>query len=1155
MYNCIKSFADNDRENGLLLLDMPTGFGKTYSVIQFIIDFMKDDSNVGKRVFFITTLKKNLPIDDLQKRLQEEGLGHLFQERVIKLESNVDTAIRCYSSDLLREIPAEIKQSDEFKKFKADVEFLKNSPKNQNPDFISSVRNSFRENSERIFRAYIQNLLFRRFPTVEARLLAIKTDSAWQWLGKLYPSVFTREKQILFMSVDKFICPHSTIVEKNYNFYTSTITNNALIFIDEFDATKETILTKIIENGLNEKIDYIELFNHIYAVLQNKTFPERFFAPSEQRRNSEYNKQSLKDVMKKLKDKADAIFSTYSLQFNHKTDNNEQESSNFLFQDHKYISILNGKNKFISTYSDKKDNINRITFSENKAADKNSIQKLLGKLRGFVSWFQTTVYIFAVNYYQARRERAKDGEEEYTLESAIRSVLTEFNLGSTYENYLFSQIMMKKSKSKKNVAGSEFDLSLYENGFRYFAFENSPDYEFKSIISMVSFTQTPERILTKLCEKAKVIGVSATATLPSLLSNYDLYYFSLKMGEAYSHISKADYLRLKSEFDNAQHGYKNINIHSELFDSSNYSVALWNTIFDNDELSNVAHTNIERSLPDEYRQSTFYYERYYKIVFAFKKFVEHKDIRSFLCMLNKIPKTYDRLLNVDVLYDLFGLVLGTKAVSDVKRMVFILEGNGFDEKKDQLVERLSKGEKLFVISAYQTIGAGQNIQYDIPADLYGTLIKTNDRPCSKQKDFDAIYLDNPTHLSVNMNTEADVPPEAFVKYLFQTEYLQENGEISADLAKLNIKKAFRKSFSSPQIKIKGYKDTHSVCLFCTKQIVQAIGRMCRTNMKQPNIYVFADATICDCFQVGIAEDRLINREVAALIEEIKKKGAAEIPSPSLVSRSELCSERSYRYISNMLYEDWDEKRMENWEQLRLMVLEKPTASIEKVYSDFRLSQFYIQMDKPSDRYFYFQEEDYNRTGISFTRSKEYPYEVSSTAAKLERILMFPGMKEYFTAKHWAMSFVPKEFIMSPAIFNNIYKGALGEAAGWVWFRNVLNIALDLIKEPDLFELFDFKVPNLPIYVDFKNWHETTLFDEKEMLDKAIRKAKECKAECVIIANILADSSYTTMVTHYDGITFVRCPSLMTDNVSSVDANIEAAKTIRRCISEISNTNE
>lgn len=71
MYNCIKSFADNDRENGLLLLDMPTGFGKTYSVIQFIIDYLKDESNVGKRVFFITTLKKNLPIEDLQKRLQE----------------------------------------------------------------------------------------------------------------------------------------------------------------------------------------------------------------------------------------------------------------------------------------------------------------------------------------------------------------------------------------------------------------------------------------------------------------------------------------------------------------------------------------------------------------------------------------------------------------------------------------------------------------------------------------------------------------------------------------------------------------------------------------------------------------------------------------------------------------------------------------------------------------------------------------------------------------------------------------------------------------------------------------------------------------------------------------------------------------------------
>jgi len=34
MYKCIKNFCENKEENGLFLLDMPTGFGKTYNVIK-----------------------------------------------------------------------------------------------------------------------------------------------------------------------------------------------------------------------------------------------------------------------------------------------------------------------------------------------------------------------------------------------------------------------------------------------------------------------------------------------------------------------------------------------------------------------------------------------------------------------------------------------------------------------------------------------------------------------------------------------------------------------------------------------------------------------------------------------------------------------------------------------------------------------------------------------------------------------------------------------------------------------------------------------------------------------------------------------------------------------------------------------------------------
>ncbi len=1147
MYKCISDFAKDQRENGLLLLDMPTGFGKTYSVVKFIADFIADDNNRGKKIFFITTLKKNLPLEELRERLGKSGHAHLFEERVLKLESNVDTAINNYSKDMYWDIPEEIRKSEEFRDFKADVEFLQS---NTNPEFAKSVKNNFTNNTERIFRKYLQTLLYAKFSNADDRLYAIKTDSAWRWIGRLYPSVFTRERQVLFMSMDKFICPHSTLIEKTYNFYNSPIVNGALVFIDEFDATKNTILKNIIENGLKEKIDYIELFNHIYAVLQNKTFPERFFVPSEKRQTGEYKNQSLKGVMKDLKDKANSIYNTYSLQFNHKTDNSGQADKNFLFNDHRYISILNGNNSFISTYSDKTDNINKIVFSDKKPDDKNSIQVLLGKLRGFVSFFQIAVNIFATNYYQLRQEHMRDGDEEYTYDSAIHSILTEFNLGNIYENYLFSQIKMR-SKKKNDIAGSEYDFSFYENGFRYFSFENSPDHDFKSIISMISFSQTPERILAKLCEKAKVIGISATATLPSVLCNYDLRYLSVKMSSAYSHISPDDMQRLQTEFTEAQKGYINIDIHAELFDSSNYSPALWNKIFSDQELTDAAFAEIERSLSDltENSNNSYKQERYFKIALAFKRFIENADIHSFLCVLNKFPKFNDRELDMNVLYKLFYLIAGV----DVRNSVFLLDGNGYDEKKNHLIARLSAGEKLFVISAYQTIGAGQNIQYDIPADLRDCLIKTNDRAASSQKDFDAIYLDKPTNLTVNLNSP-DTNNETFIKFIFETEFLQENAEISEEDAKKNIKIAFAKSYCGTTRFVKSYK-TQSVGYYATKQIVQAIGRICRTNMKQKRIYVFADTQICELFQVGIADNRLLNPEVLALINEIRKKGTEKIASSDLVWKAELCSVRVNKFINNMLRDEWSDKRMDQWSDLRNLALSKPTASEADYNSDFRISQFYIETDQPRNRYYYTQDEDYNKIKIAFSPTAEIKQEVSEWAAKLDRIMLFQGIRHFFENRGWAVSFETNKYNMSAAFFNNIYKGALGEAAGWYWFKNVLGIQLDTITDPELFEMFDYRVPNLPVYVDFKNWHETTRFDESEMLDKVVNKAKECQAKCVIVANIISESRYDVIITHHDEITVVRCPSLMRDNNSIVYVDKEAAEAIRGCINEVRNKNE
>ena len=66
MQKIIEDFV-NQKDNGLMLLDLPTGFGKTTSVITFIDKFINSNAQSIKRIYFVTNLKKNLPEKQLKK--------------------------------------------------------------------------------------------------------------------------------------------------------------------------------------------------------------------------------------------------------------------------------------------------------------------------------------------------------------------------------------------------------------------------------------------------------------------------------------------------------------------------------------------------------------------------------------------------------------------------------------------------------------------------------------------------------------------------------------------------------------------------------------------------------------------------------------------------------------------------------------------------------------------------------------------------------------------------------------------------------------------------------------------------------------------------------------------------------------------------------
>ena len=272
---------------------------------------------------------------------------------------------------------------------------------------------------------------------------------------------------------------------------------------------------------------------------------------------------------------------------------------------------------------------------------------MLGKLRGFIKYFQIGINILAINYMQCKAERKQNGDDEFTMESAICSVLAEFRLNSIYIDYITSQILIASHKVKGDIENSDFDLSFYENGFRFYSFEDDVVHDMQSKIMMCSFQTTPEKILLRFCEKAKVIGISATATVPTIIGNYDLDYLKSKMQTAFLLPSEADKTRLRSDFSNSLCGYDNVSINVGLLGGNvrdNYSASAWKIVFDSDEISEMIFDRIERELPDI--KDNYHKERYIRIALAYKQFVMHNDIQSFLCVLTKHPSKMGILTTV-----------------------------------------------------------------------------------------------------------------------------------------------------------------------------------------------------------------------------------------------------------------------------------------------------------------------------------------------------------------------------------------------------------------------------------------------------------------------------------------------------------------------------
>jgi len=1115
MQKLLCDFCFSDKKAGLLLLDLPTGTGKTYNAVKFIYD---NYEKVKNKIIFITNLKKNLPIEELKKFFEKDNRLKDFDRDILFLDNNVDTLI-----DHFREVEDFIPYSMFAKNgtiynVKKCITIINNLKEKINKRqtivekelwsredayfIINQAREDLREKYEKELREIIEEVLRQdnegKKRTKAQKLELIKNDPNFQWISTLYPAVNTDSKKIIFMSIDKFLVRNSTIVEPSYNIIDNkSLLRDSIIFIDEFDSSKDILLKNIINESLDTKVNIIELFRIIKSGLVNTSFSKLLTDLSQTLKNNiekgEKKYYTPEDIIKEFRNSAENIADKYNLINYHKLESAERERANFLFQDYKFHTILSDEKKCVYLEKDEDNQINWIKKTDSKEiTEEQNLFSLLQEIKSFLAFFQNGVKFIADNYRNLKEER-KQETNNFTFEASIKTVLAEFGIEGKYLNYLTTQIMnTRKDRTHKIVdLKSELDFSVYEKGFRFYNFIDSDTFDTQSKINLLSFQLSPEKILLYLCTQSKVIGISASGTLETVTGNYDLGYVRKKLGSLFYCLDSDETKRINDFIYKQLGDYKNVNIDIDKcsITDKNY-LAVMQATFDEDVCKKI----IDKI--SIYSSEDFVKARYCKIAYAMKNFYA-RGIKSFLFLANVSMNS-----NLDFNYECINYIFELlKPNNGEKAYCYSLEGSleKFEYLKQSVKEKLKKGNKVFVVSTYQTLGAGQNLQYEYDENYEGLLETINENTYGKnQKDFEAIFLDKPTNMFVNMNLNPT--EELLIKFIYQVKCLEENGCFTVDDATKEIKKAIKILYQASTQKISTPRSKH-IYMHTSKIILQAIGRICRTNKKNKNIFISFDCQmendLSACKEELLA--RPLNHEFRALLNSCRNVKEVEDISIFNINNAKI---KKINDKINALLKFMSNTDITKWEELRNIVLKYPydNAGIHREYD------IYCELPLPNDHYFYNKDQNGN---YNITYDTPNDYCVSETSANLKTLMDIKSLKNYFVSKGFATSFEKSNYILLPNVFGRIYLGALGEAVGeYVVNRFLSNkdFKLERINDLKRYEKFDFVYDN-DKYIDFKYWSGNNDKDREKEVAHCLKKLDECGGSRCFIINILKPKNY------------------------------------------------
>lgn len=421
---------------------------------------------------------------------------------------------------------------------------------------------------------------------------------------------------------------------------------------------------------------------------------------------------------------------------------------------------------------------------------------------------------------------------------------------------------------------------------------------------------------------------------------------------------------------------------------------------------------------------------------------------------------------------------------------------------------------LFLVASYQFISKGQNLQYKVI---------NMEKKRGSEKDFDAIYLGEITNI-LPSKLQKENQEQTLLMILYSMTILENSCEISQKDKYLFLKNI------NPVKNIKNpYKQTDDYIYASMIQIIQSIGRLHRTDY-QSDIYMFYHYTNKAILQNCNIPSNTLLPAVQDSIDSSRK----DLFEQKIMKKYELsCKNKNQGINNNLAYikevfknknsskKEYDQAIYE-WEKQRSELLQYPTKE--------NISSFDHQYFKsPYKQYWYQTSDDYINVDI-YPQHKSGFSEVSFKSTRLEKLASIKELDSCLKDNNIATSF-EFENLMIPIVFNNFYKGAIGEIFGSYILKKFTKITLkNLSYESQApYETFDFSNEDERVYFDFK-YFSTFTASNIVVTEKLVKRANEklhfsnLKNKKVFIINLFVDDEnkkqFSSQIEIYDDVYLV-----------------------------------